>query len=104
MKPIQSSQQFEEATKEQGMVVFTTTWCPDCKRLDMYVDELVKDYPQFNWYIVDRDELPELSDDQQVRGIPSLLFYKDGEKQEHLHSANAKTEMQVRSFLDTIQG
>lgn len=103
MQPIHSTQQFDEATKNHGMVVFTTSWCPDCKRLDMYVDELVKDYPQFNWHVVDRDELPELFDAQEVRGIPSLLYYKDGVKQEHLHSANAKTEMQIRSFLDTIQ-
>jgi len=102
MKAIQSNEQFIEATKEQGMVVFTTSWCPDCRRLDQYVDELVKDYPQFNWYVVDRDELPELSDEQEVRRIPSLLFYKEGQKQEHLHSANAKTEMQIRSFLDTL--
>jgi thiol-disulfide isomerase/thioredoxin len=102
MKPIQSDQQFQEAIQDKGMVVFTTSWCPDCRRLDMYVDELVKDYPQFNWYVVDRDELPDLSDAQEVRGIPSLLFYQEGVKQEHLHSANAKTEMQIRSFLDTL--
>lgn len=102
MKPIQSAEQFQEATKDNSMVIFTTSWCPDCRRLNMYVDELVKDYPQFNWYVVDRDELPELSDDQEVRGIPSLLFYQNGTKQEHLHSAHAKTEMQIRSFLDTL--
>jgi len=84
MKPIQSAEQFQEATKDNSMVI------------------LVKDYPQFNWYVVDRDELPELSDDQEVRGIPSLLFYQNGTKQEHLHSAHAKTEMQIRSFLDTL--
>lgn len=102
MKSIQSEQQFQTAIQNQGMVIFTTSWCPDCRRLDMYVDELVKDYPQFNWHVVDRDELPDLSDAQEVRGIPSLLFYKEGVKQEHLHSANAKTEMQIRSFLDTL--
>lgn len=102
MKAIQSTEEFAQATRDKSVVVFTTTWCPDCKRLDMYVDELVKDYTGFNWFVVDRDDLPELSDSQEVRGIPSLLMYEDGQKVAHLHSAQAKTEMQIRSFLDTL--
>ena len=51
---------------------------------------------------IDRDEFQEISEEQNVMGIPSLLVFKNGEKLAHLHSANAKTQDQVREFLNNL--
>lgn len=102
MEVVKSVEQFNEQIAQDHLTVeiFTTTWCPDCKRLDMFIDEIVAEHPDKKWYKVDKDEFPELADQYDVMGIPSLLLYKNGEKVAHLHSAHAKTPDQVRAFLN----
>jgi len=104
MKKVQTIEEFNEQISNNQLTVevFTTTWCPDCKRLDMFIDEIVAEHADKKWYMVDKDEFPELAEEQNVMGIPSLLVYKNGEKIAHLHSANAKTPDQVREFLDEL--
>lgn len=104
MKKITEEKQFHEQIKREGLSVgiFTTTWCPDCKRLDMFIGEIIEENQDKAWFEVDKDEFEELSAANNVMGIPSLLVYKNGEKIAHLHSANAKTPEAVREFLSSI--
>ena len=104
MKKVQTIEEFNEQISNNQLTVeiFTTTWCPDCKRLDMFIDEIMAEHADKTWYMVDKDEFPELAEEQNVMGIPSLLVYKNGEKIAHLHSANAKTPDQVREFLNEL--
>lgn len=104
MKLIKSDQEYREqiAKDELSIGIFTTTWCPDCKRLDMFIDEILQENQDKQWFTIDRDEFPEISQEQTVMGIPSLLVFKNGEKLAHLHSANAKTPEQVREFLNNL--
>ena len=104
MKKVQTIEEFNEQISNNQLTVeiFTTTWCPDCKRLDMFIDEIMAEHADKKWYMVDKDEFPELAEEQNVMGIPSLLVYKNGEKIAHLHSANAKTPDQVREFLNEL--
>lgn len=104
MKKITTAEAFHEAIQSTNPVVlkFETTWCPDCKRLDMFIDDIVKEY-DYDWYVVDRDEFPEIGEKYEVLGIPSLLIFQDGEKKAHLHSAYAKTPEDVRNFFNTYE-
>lgn len=104
MNQIKEEQQYREqiAQDELTVGIFTTTWCPDCKRLDMFIDEIVAEHKDKQWFKIDRDEFPEISEEQNVMGIPSLLVFKNGEKLAHLHSANAKTADAVREFLKQV--
>ena len=104
MNQIKAEQEYRDVINhdELSVGVFTTTWCPDCKRLSMFIDEIIEENQDKQWFTIDRDEFPEISEEQQVMGIPSLLVFKNGEKLAHLHSANAKTPEQVREFLTTI--
>ncbi|MEC2054059.1 thioredoxin family protein [Peribacillus psychrosaccharolyticus] len=104
MKKINTVQEFNEQIGQDELTVgiFTTTWCPDCKRLDLFIDEVTEEHQDKQWFTIDRDEFPEISDQQTVMGIPSLLVYKNGEKIAHLHSANAKTPEQIKEFLSNI--
>ena len=101
MKEITSIEQFNEIIgSEQPVVVkFYAGWCPDCTRMNMFIDPIIEEYSQFEWYEINRDEFPELAEKYQVMGIPSLLIYKNGKKQAHLHSANAKTPEDVKEYL-----
>jgi thiol-disulfide isomerase/thioredoxin len=104
MKQVTSIEEFDNQIKSDKLTVniFTTTWCPDCKRLDLFIDEIITEHQDKQWFTIDKDEFPELAEKENVMGIPSLLVYKNGEKIAHLHSANAKTPDQVRDFLSNF--
>ncbi|TFE03830.1 thioredoxin family protein [Jeotgalibacillus salarius] len=102
MQGIKNNDQFKETINKSEPVIvkFTADWCPDCRRMDMFIDDIMDTYQQYSWYELNRDELPEVADEQEVMGIPSLLIFKNGEKKAHLHSANAKSPEQVKEFLE----
>lgn len=104
MEKITTAEQFEDIIKHDTPVVvkFVTTWCPDCKRLGMFIGDIIEEHKELEWFEIDKDEFPEIAEKNQVMGIPSLLVYKNGEKLAHLHSANAKTPEQVREYLDSL--
>ena len=104
MKQIMTDQEYQEQINQDQLTVgiFTTTWCPDCKRLGMFIDEITEENQDKQWFTIDRDEFPKFSDEQNVMGIPSLLVFKNGKKLAHLHSANAKTADQVREFINNL--
>lgn len=104
MQQVKSIEEFDNQIKSDKLTVniFTTTWCPDCKRLDLFIDEIITEHQDKQWFTIDKDEFPELAEKENVMGIPSLLVYKNGEKIAHLHSANAKTPDQVRDFLSNF--
>ncbi|MBM7655936.1 thioredoxin family protein [Neobacillus cucumis] len=105
MKEIKSEKDYREQISQDQISVgiFTTTWCPDCKRLNMFIDEIIDENQDKQWFKIDSDDFPEISEAQQVMGIPSLLVFKNGEKLAHLHSANAKTPEQVQEFFSNLQ-
>lgn len=102
MENIQSQEKFEQviSSEKPAVIKFEADWCPDCKRLDMFIGDIMEENQQFTWYQINRDQFPELADQYQVMGIPSLLIFQNGEKQAHLHSANAKTPEDVTAFLE----
>jgi len=102
MQAITTSEQFNEiiASEQPVIVKFYAGWCPDCTRMNMFIDPIIEEYDQYTWYEINRDDFPELAEKYQVMGIPSLLIYKNSEKLAHLHSANAKSPEDVKEFLN----
>lgn len=101
MESIQSVDQFNEtiASEQPVIVKFQADWCPDCRRMDMFIGGIIEEYNGYHWYDVNRDQLPELAEKYEVMGIPSLLVFQNGQKTAHLHSADAKTPEEVQEFL-----
>ena len=102
MQEITTFEQFEEIISgdKEVIIKFFAGWCPDCTRMDMFIDPIVEEYNKYNWYSMNRDNFPDVAEKYQVMGIPSLLIFRNGEKLAHLHSANAKSPAQVTEFLD----
>ncbi|MYL21749.1 thiol reductase thioredoxin [Halobacillus litoralis] len=101
MESIQSVETFNEAIAGEHPVIvkFQADWCPDCRRMDMFIGGIIEEYNNYQWYDVNRDQLPELAEKYEVMGIPSLLVFQNGQKTAHLHSADAKTPEEVQEFL-----
>ena len=105
MKSITTTEQFNEIINgdDKALIKFQAGWCPDCTRMDMFIDPIVEEYDMYTWYDVDRDVLPDIAEKYDVMGIPSLLIFQNGEKKAHLHSANAKSPDQVTDFLESVE-
>ncbi|MGB6408879.1 MAG: thioredoxin family protein [Planococcus donghaensis] len=87
-------------SQEQPVLVkFYAEWCPDCKRMDMFIGEVLLGFQDISSYSIDKDQFEELANKEDVMGIPSLLVFQNNRKLGHLHSANAKTPDQVSEFL-----
>ncbi|MBO8156349.1 MAG: thioredoxin family protein [Bacillaceae bacterium] len=106
MEAISSEKQFNEVINrsEISIVKFYANWCPDCVRMNYFIEPILEKYNQYNWFEMNRDDFPEIGEKYEVMGIPSLLVFRNGEKIAHLHSANAKTPEQVTEFLDELEG
>lgn len=75
--------QFEaEVLKSDKPVVvdFWAEWCGPCKVLSPVVDELAEDLKDKVKVVkINIDEAPEAPTKYGVRGIPTLMIFKDGE-------------------------
>mgnify|MGYP001459843422 FL=1 len=101
MELIQTKEEFNEIiTSEEPVIVkFYADWCPDCKRMDMFIDGILEEFSNYKWYEVNSDELKGIAEEYEVMGIPSILIFQNGEKLAHQHSAYTKTPESVTEFL-----
>lgn len=54
-------------------------WCGPCRTLEPIVDELAAEYAgRVKVAKIDADAYPQTVAKYQVRGLPTLLFFKDG--------------------------
>ncbi|WP_217587353.1 thioredoxin family protein [Lentibacillus saliphilus] len=106
MKHIQTRDEFNTIIQSDKPVIikFYANWCPDCKRMDMFIDGVMNEFSQYEWYEVNTDDVEGLANDYEVMGIPSILIFQDGEKKAHQHSAYTKTPESVSEFLQQQLG
>lgn len=66
-------------SKNVTLVDFWAPWCGPCRQLSPLVEELAKDMAgQLEVYKCNIDENPEVPSKYSVRGIPTLMIFKDG--------------------------
>jgi thioredoxin 1 len=75
---------FSESVKKGVVLVdFWATWCAPCRRIAPIVDQLADEYSgRATVAKVDIDENPMTPSKFMVRGIPTLLLFKDGDLKE----------------------
>lgn len=103
LEEILTLQQYENAIKGDVIVVFSTTWCPDCHFLKTFIDDLVNDNPKWKFYYLDRDKMVDLCIDLEIMGIPSFIAYKEGKEVSRFVSKLRKTQEQIQEFIDDIE-
>ncbi len=67
------------ASKTITLVDFWAPWCGPCRQLSPMIEELAKDMEgKIEVYKCNIDENPEVPSKYSVRGIPTLMIFKDG--------------------------
>ena len=62
------------------LVDFGATWCPPCRMLDPIVERIASEYSgRLKVYEVNTDNNPGLAQRFGITGIPTLIFYKQGQ-------------------------
>jgi thioredoxin 1 len=73
------------------LVDFWAAWCGPCKMIAPVLDEIAKENGErFRVAKVNIDDEPALMQRFQVRGVPSLLFFKGGELRDQIVGVAAK--------------
>jgi thioredoxin len=83
------------ATNASGLVVIdmSASWCGPCKQIAPAYDKLAKMYENMVTFVHVDVETPSLMDEedfQDVRGVPTFKFFKDGKKVDGFSGANIK--------------
>ncbi|ASK61273.1 thiol reductase thioredoxin [Virgibacillus phasianinus] len=101
MEYIKTEDKFNEVIQSDQPVIvkFFADWCPDCKRMDMFIGDVIEEFKGYNWYQLNSDKVKGLAEKYEVMGIPSILIFKNGEKIAHQHSAYTKSPESVSEFL-----
>lgn len=76
------------------LVDFWAEWCGPCRMVGPVVDELAGEYEgKLKVGKVDVDSNPEVSTKYQIRSIPALLIFKNGEVVDQIVGAVPKAQL-----------
>lgn len=69
------------AASKPVVILVSTTWCPPCKVFKPIFIEIAKEMAdQFEFILVDGDANRKIVEQLGVRGYPTVVFYKNGQK------------------------
>jgi thioredoxin 1 len=76
------------------LVDFWATWCPPCKMIAPWIDEIASETAgKASVCKVNVDENPELAKAYNIRSVPTLLFFKEGEIRDQSAGAMPKEKI-----------
>lgn len=84
-----------EKSSTLTIVDFWAEWCAPCRMLGPIVEQLAEENKgSVRVGKLNVDESPKTATKYGIRGIPTLLFFKDGKVQEQLVGVRSKGEIQ----------
>ena len=101
IKKINSLDEFDEFVKESengktSILKIGSSWCGPCRTLEQTIRELVID-EQFKVLLGEIDAEDEWAEDKieelNIRGIPVMIAFKDGEEKERVQGGMTKTAL-----------
>lgn len=98
-----TTNEFKEAVSSGISVVdFWATWCGPCKMLSPILEELSGEMDGVTFYKVDADENAALCLEFDVRSIPTVIIFKDGEPV--VSQIGAFPKVKMKKFIeDAVQ-
>ena len=89
---------FDDTIKNKTILVdFWAAWCMPCKMLAPVLNELAAELPR-DKYIgkVDVEKYPNLSNRFKIRGIPTMILFKNGKEIERIVGVKTKATLKAK--------
>ena len=82
-------------------VDFWAVWCGPCRMVAPIVDELSKEYTgKLKVLKLNTDENPDIAGKYRIMGIPTLMFFRNGQTVDQVVGAVPKAQLKVK--IDTL--
>ncbi len=83
------------------IVVFTTTWCPDCHYIESFMDSVIDNFSsKASTFNIDIEEIPEIKKQYKINGIPSFVAFEDGIEINRFVNRSRKTKEEIENFFE----
>ncbi len=94
-----------EVLKAGGVVMvdFWAVWCGPCRMIAPTVEELAKEYAgKIKVGKLNTDENSDIASKYKIMGIPTIMFFKDGQKVDQIVGAVPKPQLKAK--IDSLIG
>jgi len=95
----------KEVLQSNGLVMvdFWAVWCGPCRIIAPTIEELAKEYTgRIKVGKLNTDENSDIASKYKIMGIPTIMFFKDGQKVEQVVGAVPK--QQLKAKIDALLG
>jgi len=85
-----------EVVNSSGLILvdFWAVWCGPCRIIAPTVEELAKEYSgKVKVMKLNTDENPDIASRYKIMGIPTIMFFKDGQKIDQIVGAVPKARL-----------
>ena len=86
-----SDTEFEKAIQSSSVPVlvdFSAKWCQPCKALAPTVEAIAEEFDgKLKVFKVDIDDAPDIAGHYGIRGVPTCIFFRDGQEKDRFSGA-----------------
>lgn len=95
-----NKEEFEKLIKQNKIVIvdFFAVWCGPCQMLTPVLEDLSNELTEIEVLKIDIDEEQELAINMGIEVVPTVMIFKNGEKQKVLEGLRSKSE-----FIEEIE-
>jgi thioredoxin 1 len=89
----------QEVLKSSTLVLvdFWAVWCGPCRMVAPIVEEISKEYAgKLKVLKLNTDENPDVASRYKIMGIPTLMFFKNGERVDQVVGAVPKAQLKTK--------